>query len=210
MVNTSQTRVAIADVNGTSLLNQEVCAQPSHLCAQRPRIRHQHEPSSKNAEIIERRRCQVLRDLNKDTTLNARNVLGQYATPSALASDMVEIAMSLIGTSRNDPIRILEPGFGSSVFTSHLLRLIRNANRRLDVTAYEIDAEFAAAFGRLWTKVAEASADNQFTFAIHQSDLTCASPPTSLDGVPRKFDLCIANPPYSRHQHLATYDKKRI
>lgn len=66
----------------------------------------------------------ILRDnaqrvLDSTTTKADRNKLGQHATPSGLAREILSCSGSMLQDS--NPIRFLDPGFGTGSFYSALL-----------------------------------------------------------------------------------------
>jgi adenine-specific DNA-methyltransferase len=170
---------------------------------------------------IEVRRLALLHSLNGEKTLVQRNVLGQFATPPALAKQLAQLALLHLEAPRSPttPLRALEPGFGSGVFTSQLAQLCAATSRPLDVRAFEVDATFATAFGEFWRATAKRTPlvatdatvvrrkRRALNFTLCEQDFTAATPPAT-DA--HKFDVCVANPPYSRHHHLTREHKQRL
>jgi methylase of polypeptide subunit release factors len=125
-----------------------------------------------------------------DATKSAaeRNRLGQFATPPALARDVLHYASKLVGRRR---IRFLDPGLGTGAFYS-ALRDTFDAKAIRVAVGYEVDALYGDAAASLW-------GDHGLT--VIGDDFTAATP--------RQFDLIVCNPPYVRHHHLGE-DKARI
>lgn len=124
-----------------------------------------------------------------------RNKLGQFATPTRLATDILEYAKSL--WPHNQKVRFLDPAIGTGSFYSALLRVFP-ATHIEEATGYEIDADYA----RTALKLPEGA-----PLTIKTVDFTSAMPPRSDKD---KFNLIICNPPYIRHHHLPHEEKERL
>jgi len=148
-----------------------------------------------DVEELERKRLNLQEQLNKLKTHEERNRLGQYATPTGLATDMLQYAKSLLPSGA--PIRFLDPAFGSGAFFSALLRAfpLECINR---VTGYEIDEVYIKQVIGLW---------QGFDLKLNHADFTRASPPESEH---ERATLLICNPPYVRHHYLSKEDKSRL
>lgn len=121
-----------------------------------------------------------------------RNRLGQFATPSQLAFDIVAYTLSQLPP--DSKLRFLEPGFGTGSFYSALLRHVPTA--RIQCAAgYEIDARLADSVQQLWAETG---------LRLHVADFTTAEPPQGED---EKYNLVVCNPPYVRHHHLSQTQK---
>lgn len=133
--------------------------------------------------------------LDAARTKAERNQLGQFATPSHLASQMLEQAKRLFPD--NQPVRFLDPALGTGAFYSALLSVFPEAH--IDAArGYEIDPQYGEAARQLWRdRPAEIIID----------DFTKASPP---EGESERYNLVICNPPYVRHHYLKSEDKKRL
>jgi adenine-specific DNA-methyltransferase len=143
---------------------------------------------------IEDRRVTLQAALDAEKTQAERNKLGQFATPTGLASDMLAYARHLLPAS--DPIRFLDPAIGTGSFYSALLRefprdLIEAAQ------GFEIDPHYGKPARELW--------DAQ-PLKVTLGDFTTAKPP----GVGRGVNLVICNPPYVRHHHMDKGAKARL
>jgi predicted RNA methylase len=129
--------------------------------------------------------------LDADRSAAERNRAGQFATPPALAAEVVRAALAHLPTA--GPLAVLEPAVGSGAFVSALLRSPA-AGRVRRMVGVEADARFAAVAARLWGPAGLEVLAGDFT----------ASPPAG------RFDLVIANPPYVRHHHLPADQKRRL
>ena len=117
-----------------------------------------------------------------------RNQWGQFATPPALAEEIVRYARSLTGR-----VRFLDPAVGTGSFYAALRRIFQSD--RIEAAAgIELDPLFADAARRLW-------ADSGLQ--VIEADFTVAQPEA-------RFNLIVSNPPYVRHHHLDPAAKERL
>ena len=136
---------------------------------------------------IENRRFALQQELDIKKTNKDRNHLGQFSTPFTLAMDIARYALSLCDI--ND-IRFLEPAIGTGVFFSAL----RILSKPLLAVGYEIDPHYALPSIELWRDEA---------LTVNNDDFLCQKPN-------RRFNLILANPPYSRHHHIDSAVKQRL
>ena len=141
---------------------------------------------------IEYRRLALQADLDGAKSPKERNRLGQFATPTALASDMLAYARNLMPPSA--PVRFLDPAIGTGSFYSALLREFGDG-RIADARGFEIDPHYGVPACELWSK---------YPLNIELGDFTTAIPPR--DG----YNLVICNPPYVRHHHIDKEVKGRL
>lgn len=129
----------------------------------------------------------------KDQAL--RNKLGQFSTPAELAGDIVRLALSWLPHGQR--VRFLEPGFGTGPFYSALLQSVPKP--RIEVaTGYEIDAQYVEPNARLWANTG---------LCLNLADFAKAEPP-DCEGA--KYNLIVCNPPYVRHHHLTSLQKREL
>lgn len=122
-----------------------------------------------------------------------RNKLGQFATPPALASAIMDVALEQLG--RKEPVRFLEPSVGSGAFVS---ALFGEANARIDATVgIELDHAFADVASQLWGPRGLVVRNESYLQYVE-------------NGPAEAFNLLVANPPYVRHHHLDAGDKTTI
>lgn len=140
---------------------------------------------------FEDKRYQLQQVLDASKSQDERNVMGQYSTQFALAKDIVEFAVSLCHTQK---IRdVLEPACGMGVFFSALKEVLHEES--LDgAVGFELDPHYAMPAAELWKD--------------YGVDIKCAD--FLSQDVFRRFPLLIANPPYSRHHHIPSEQKKRL
>jgi predicted RNA methylase len=144
---------------------------------------------------LETRRLALQASLDAAKTQAERNRLGQFATPTDMAMDMLAYARSLLPLAAK--VRFLDPGFGIGSFYSALLRTLP-ADQIAAAEGFEIDPHYALPAVELW---------HDTPLALHQGDFTHAEPPTD-ESV--RFNLIVCNPPYVRHHHIAAGDKLRL
>lgn len=143
---------------------------------------------------IEAERLALQADLDAGKTQPARNKLGQFATPGRLADELVRHALTLMG--KGCSIRFLDPAAGTGAFISAIQR--NTSERERDaVCGYEIDPYYGVPTQELWR-------DQRVDFRL--GDFTRTPPPSPG----HRFNLIVANPPYVRHHHLESSDKKRL
>ena len=146
-------------------------------------------------EEIERRRLELQAALDSAKSQAQRNKLGQFATPTALATDILRAAKSVL--PRGCPVRFLDPAFGTGAFYSALLRCF--PQDRIDwARGYEIDPHYGRPAGELWEST---------PLALTLGDFTTAAPPCDEKG---KATLVVCNPPYVRHHHIDAASKVRL
>jgi len=146
-------------------------------------------------ETIEQERLELQRVLDSAKSQADRNKLGQFATPTALAADILRLAKSLMPEDR--PVRFLDPAFGTGSFYSALLESFPK-NRIGWSKGFEIDPHYGRPARTLW-------ADAAITLVLN--DFTKAAPPQEDRG---KANLVICNPPYVRHHYLDAASKQRL
>ncbi|MPT48385.1 MAG: SAM-dependent DNA methyltransferase [Sphingobium sp.] len=140
---------------------------------------------------LEQDRLELQAQLDSQKTRAARNKLGQFATPTALATDILEYAGSILGNK--EPIRFLDPAIGTGAFYSALLRAFP-ATRIERATGYEIDTHYGQPAAELWDGTG---------LELNHMDFT-------RQRASSKFNMLICNPPYVRHHHMANEEKGRL
>ncbi|HEY1354260.1 MAG TPA: N-6 DNA methylase [Ktedonobacteraceae bacterium] len=142
---------------------------------------------------IEQKRLELQKQLDLSKTKAERNRLGQFATPSSLATDILNYSKSLL--TPGIKINFLDPAMGTGAFVAALYDSFPEEQISKAV-GYEIDPLYANAASNLWKST---------SLQINVADFTKAEP---LDN--DKFNLLICNPPYVRHHHLSKEDKQRL
>lgn len=133
--------------------------------------------------------------LDSEKSASERNRLGQFATPTVLATDVLEFAKSLLPPGQ--AVRFLDPAIGTGSFYSALLRVFP-ARRIASAAGYEIDAHHARQAAELW---------GDKLLDLRVEDFTKAAPPLTDEG---RANLLVCNPPYVRHHHLTAEEKLRL
>ena len=146
-------------------------------------------------DVIESSRLKVQKHLDSSKTQAERNKLGQFATPGALAIDILEYAGKILPSGQG--IRFLDPAFGTGSFYSALLKTFPRS-RVASAAGYEIDRPFADRATELW---------RDKPLQLSNADFTKQTAPSSDN---QRANLLICNPPYVRHHHLSNDDKNRL
>lgn len=148
-----------------------------------------------DVEKKEQERLLLQERLDNVKTQQERNRLGQFATPTALALDILQYAKKMMGEERVP--RFLDPALGTGSFYSAFLRIF-GGSAASHATGFEIDRHYGETAVALWS---------EHGLDIHLEDFTRAKPPEDEE---RKATLVICNPPYVRHHHIASDEKKRL
>jgi len=143
----------------------------------------------------EQQRQELQSRLDSEKTLVERNRLGQFATPSILANDLLCYAKKSL--SQSAQVRFLDPAIGTGAFYSAFLHVFGRQSGFHSV-GFEIDNHYGDAARELW---------GDCGIDIHEEDFTQATPPQD-DAA--KATLVICNPPYVRHHHLTGKQKKSL
>jgi predicted RNA methylase len=143
---------------------------------------------------LEERRVYLQAELDAAKTPEERNRLGQFATPTGLASDVLAYARRLL--PKDSRVRFLDPAIGTGSFYAALLREF--PTERIEAACgIEIDPHYGKPARALW-----AGSPLEITLG----DFTTMPPP----GKGRGFNLLICNPPYVRHHHMDKAAKARL
>jgi len=136
-------------------------------------------------------RLMIQASLDAAKTQAERNRLGQFATPDALAQDILAYAKHLLPD--NTPIRFLDPAIGTGAFYA-ALRHCYPASHIQTARGYEIDPHYGNPAAALWRDCG---------LEVRMADFTTQTPEAA-------FNLLICNPPYVRHHHLDSEQKARL
>jgi hypothetical protein len=144
---------------------------------------------------LENRRLELQDRLDGLKTPGERNRLGQFATPTQLAVDMLAQARGLLADG--EVVRFLDPAFGTGSFYSALGQTFPHT-RITTVEGFEIDPHYGRPAGDLWEST---------PLKLSLTDFTKVCPPRLEKD---KYNLLICNPPYVRHQYLEKEEKARL
>jgi hypothetical protein len=133
--------------------------------------------------------------LDSAKTRAERNRLGQFATVTDLAKEIVRCAVSRLPPRSG--VRFLDPALGTGAFYSALLRAVPEG-RIESAVGYEIDGHYGKESEALWAGTG---------LRVKIEDFTRATPP-GVDG--GKANLIVCNPPYVRHHHIGAEEKLRL
>lgn len=145
----------------------------------------------KTADELETQRLDLQAQLDGRKTQAERNRLGQFATPTALALDILGYAKTLLPP--NEPVRFLDPAIGTGSFYS-ALRATFPKGRIREAKGFEIDQHYGGPAAELW-------AGSGLDITMGDFTQQMADP---------RFNLLICNPPYVRHHHMAAAEKARL
>jgi adenine-specific DNA-methyltransferase len=144
---------------------------------------------------IEPLRLELQAQLDATKTQEERNRLGQFATPTALANDILACARNLLPDDAM--VRFLDPAFGTGSFYSALNHVFP-MERIARATGFEIDPHYGHQAQQLWQTT---------PLRLELTDFTRVTPPEADD---EKVNLLICNPPYVRHHHIPGDEKTRL
>ena len=137
-------------------------------------------------------RLSVQAELDSKKTALERNRMGQFATPTVLAREVLSYGLGLL--PKESRVRFLDPAIGTGSFYSALREKI--GRRSIEAAkGFEVDPHYGEPACELWAGSG---------LEIELCDFTQAAPPR--DG----FNLLICNPPYVRHHHLDAAQKRRL
>lgn len=140
---------------------------------------------------VENNRLILQHRLNACKTIEERRKLGQFATPTRLARDIVSFGIENMDAPHR--IKFFDPAFGTGAFYSALLESAE-CDHIVAAKALEIDPLFANAARDFW---------NDYNIKIINADFMDKEPD-------EKYNLVICNPPYVRHQLIDTDRKEYI
>lgn len=138
--------------------------------------------------LVENNRLTLQHRLDTFKTIEERRKLGQFATPTTLARDIVSFGIEKMDSPHR--IKFFDPAFGTGAFYSALLESA-DIDDIVVAKALEIDPLFANAARDFWSG---------YNIEIINADFTNKEPD-------EKYNLIICNPPYVRHQ-LIDSDRK--
>ena len=142
----------------------------------------------------EERRLAVQAELDAAKDQAERNRMGQFATPTELAVQILEYAKEQL--NETEVVRFIDPAIGTGSFYSALLKVFP-ASRLTRAVGYEVAPHYGEPAARLWKGT---------MLDVRLEDFTLAVPPSDKE----KFNLLVCNPPYVRHHHIASKDKRRL
>ena len=142
----------------------------------------------------ENRRLVVQAELDAAKNPAERNKMGQFATPTELAVEILRYAKQEL--NEGTPVRFIDPAVGTGSFYSACLSVFP-ANRLTRAVGYEIDPHYGEPAAKLWKDRGLDVRLEDFTRALPKSDAEA-------------FNLLVCNPPYVRHHHIDGKDKQRL
>src|SRR3989338_8360620 len=100
-----------------------------------------------SVDVLEIDRLELQEKLDASRTQAERNRLGQFATPTELATDILSYAEKSL--PKHLKVRFLDPAFGTGSFYSALLRTFP-ASRVAWAAGYEIDSDYGQRALQIW------------------------------------------------------------
>ena len=148
----------------------------------------------KTVAELEAWRLALQGELDAKRDARARNRMGQFATPAALAIDIQRYARAHL--DNDEAVRFIDPALGTGAFYSAFLKVFPQTRIRA-AAGYEIDPDYGKPALRLWSDMG---------LDVRLEDFTQAEIPEATE----KFNLLVCNPPYVRHHHIANGEKQRL
>jgi adenine-specific DNA-methyltransferase len=133
--------------------------------------------------------------LDSSRTSAERNRLGQFATPNALAIEILKYSKTLL--DKDEEVRFLDPAIGTGSFYSALLQLFSPSQIKSAI-GYEVDQHYAEIALKLWSST---------VLSLNIADFTESTPPKNKK---LRSNFLICNPPYVRHHHLSIEKKSLL
>jgi hypothetical protein len=143
---------------------------------------------------LESARLRLQQELDSQKTPQERNRLGQFATPTALARELVAYGVSLLPDQT--AIRFLDPALGTGAFYS-ALTAVAPPGRIAVAQGIEFDPHYGEPARQLWK-------NTPLNVCLH--DFTTLKAPVLAE----RFNLVVCNPPYVRHHHMSPTEKLRL
>ena len=151
---------------------------------------------TKNAKrALEERRLVLQKELDTGREQAQRNRMGQFATPTGLAVDILRYAKAYLG-GKSEKVRFVDPAIGTGSFYSALLEVFPKS-RIAAAVGYEIEPYYGVPAAKLW---------GGSGLDVRLADFTQVEPPMESE----KYNLLICNPPYVRHHHISNGEKQRL
>ena len=128
---------------------------------------------------LERSRLALQDSLDVQKTQRERNVMGQFATPSALANDILEYALRLM--PRGSVTHFLDPAIGTGSFYAALTATFPEHTIGR-ARGFEVDSHYGLPAIQLWKDT---------PLELEVADFTTVATPADEE----KANLIICNPP---------------
>jgi hypothetical protein len=146
---------------------------------------------SQYVDILEKNRIELQIELDAGKIQADRNRLGQFATPTPLALNILQYAKTILPADVK--LRFLDPAIGTGSFYSAFTNVFPK-QRIAEALGFEIDPHYGKPASDLW---------ENSCLKIKITDFTRDHPSP-------RFNIIICNPPYVRHHHLENGEKLRL
>ncbi|MDD4104140.1 MAG: class I SAM-dependent methyltransferase [Bacilli bacterium] len=144
---------------------------------------------------FEKKRLLLQKDLDAKKDINERKLLGQFATPTRLADDILSYAKAHF--NQGEKVQFIDPAIGTGAFCSALLNNFPKSSIG-KMLGFEIDPYYGVPAMNLWGGQG---------LEVYIKDFTKAEAPECPE---EKFNLLICNPPYVRHHYIQNQEKQRL
>jgi hypothetical protein len=146
---------------------------------------------SQYVDTLEKNRIELQIELDAGKIQADRNRLGQFATPTPLALNILQYARTILPVDVK--LRFLDPAIGTGSFYSAFTNVFPK-QRIAEALGFEIDPHYGKPASDLW---------KNSCLKIKIADFTRDHPSP-------RFNIIICNPPYVRHHHLENGEKLRL
>jgi len=143
------------------------------------------------------------REASEKIMSNRRAALGQFLTPSPIASLMAQMLFV-----KSEKLRLLDPGAGVGSLTAAVTSALcqrPSPPQEIHAVAYEIDSKLVGDLERTMVECARACKDHgiRFSCEVHQADFIAAGADLLherglFESAGASFDAVIVNPPYMK------------
>ena len=111
-------------------------------------------------DVLEEQRLILQAELDSRKTQSERNRLGQFATPTNLATEILKYAATLV--PNDTAVSFLDPAIGTGAFYS-ALRQVFPESRIKEALGFEIDAHYGEPATQLWRQAGLVIKPDDFT-----------------------------------------------
>ncbi|MCF8254884.1 MAG: Eco57I restriction-modification methylase domain-containing protein [Bacteroidia bacterium] len=146
-------------------------------------------------------------EYSKYTSSEHKKNLGQFFTPSEIASLMASMALR-----DSEIIRILDPGAGTGILSTMLIEsiVVKSQNvRRIELVAYEADLFLAFELRKVYNYLSDwlVQKNIEFEFEVRSNDFIIENSLRVKSKLFKEnYDIIISNPPYFKISKSSPYN----